>query len=128
MNAPAAGPRVLLVDDDGGVREALRRLLVDDGFDIVGEAGDGSEGVAKAEELRPDVILMDMRMPVLGGIEATRLIKELHPGTQVIILTVYDDPALKRFAADAGAYAYVVKGTSLGLVGDLIRQAWQSTS
>jgi DNA-binding NarL/FixJ family response regulator len=122
--APDSAPRVLLVDDDGGIREALRNLLEDEGMDIVGEAGDGSEGVTRAKELQPDVVLMDMRMPGMGGIEATRLIKDALPTTQVVILSVYDDQVLLQDASQAGAYAYLVKGCSAQTIREVINKAW----
>ncbi|MGH2573834.1 MAG: response regulator [Actinomycetota bacterium] len=117
------GPRVLVVDDEGGFRRALLNLLEEEGIPIVGEAADGSDGVALARDLAPDVILMDLRMPSMGGIEATRLIKEFLPLTQVIILTVYDDAALSQGAEDVGAYAYLVKGCSGRLIRDVVLHA-----
>ncbi|MGH2556165.1 MAG: response regulator, partial [Actinomycetota bacterium] len=71
----------------------------------------------------PDVVLMDLRMPAMGGIEATRLIKEALPTTQVIILTVYEGPLPERSAEEVGAYAYLVKGCSPALIRDVIIQA-----
>ncbi|MGH2709907.1 MAG: response regulator [Actinomycetota bacterium] len=108
--------RVLIVEDDQGVREGLRELLSEMDFDVVGEAADGSEGVDKTAELDPDVVLMDLRMPGMGGMEAARLIRRRMPAVQVVILTVYDDPALKRDAASIGIYAFLVKGCSARLI------------
>lgn len=116
-------PRVLLVDDDIRERGLLAELLQDEGLDIVGEAGDGEAGVALAETLAPDVVLMDLRMPVMNGFEATRRIKVALPNTQVIILTAYEGRLPERSAEDVGAYAYLVKGCSPGLVRDVIFQA-----
>jgi DNA-binding NarL/FixJ family response regulator len=118
-------PRVLLVEDDQSVREALRDLLLETDFDVVGEAGNGRDGVQLALQLEPDVVLMDLRMPVMGGLEATRQIKGERPGIQVVILTAYDDPALKEGAADSGVYAYLVKGCPPRLVGDVTLKAWE---
>jgi DNA-binding NarL/FixJ family response regulator len=111
------------VEDDAGVREGLRELLTDTGFDVVGEAADGSEGVDLAVELDPDVVLMDMRMPVMGGVEATRRIHRAKPSVQVVILTAYDDPALKAEAVDAGVYAFLVKGCSARLISEVASTA-----
>jgi DNA-binding NarL/FixJ family response regulator len=118
-------PRVLLVEDDRGLREALRDLLLDIEFDVVGEAGDGAEGVRLALELEPDVVLMDLRMPGMGGLEATRLIRDRRPDIPVVILTAYDDPALKQGADDAGVYAYLVKGCPAREVSDTALEAWR---
>ncbi len=116
-------PRLLLVDDDGGIRQALRNLLEDEGMLVLGEASDGAEGVAKAKELIPDVVLMDMRMPGMGGIEATKLIKDSLPSTQVVILSVYDDQVLLQDASQAGAFAYLVKGCSAKTIREVIQKA-----
>jgi len=117
--------RILIVEDDAGVREGLRALLTDMDFDVVGEAADGSEGVDLTLELDPDVVLMDMRMPVMGGVEAARRIHRTKPEIQVVILTAYDDPALKSEAVDAGVYAFLVKGCSARLIGEVASTASQ---
>jgi DNA-binding NarL/FixJ family response regulator len=118
-------PRILLVEDDRGLREALRDLLRDIEFDVVGEAGNGAEGVRMTLELDPDVVLMDLRMPVMGGLEATRRIRERRPDIPVVILTAYDDPALKEGADDAGVYAFLVKGCPAREVSDTALEAWR---
>jgi DNA-binding NarL/FixJ family response regulator len=118
-------PRVLVVEDDRGVREALRDLLEDIEFDVVGEAGNGEEGVRMVKELAPDVVLMDLRMPVMGGLEAAQVIREERPDVQVVILTAYDDAALKEGAEGAGVYAYLVKGCSPREVSDITLDAWR---
>jgi len=116
-------PRVLVVDDDQGFREMLRDFLVDDGFDVVGEAGDGEEAVALTEQLLPEVVLMDLRMPRMDGIEATRVIKAARPTTQVIILSAYEDPGLKRGAEEVGVYCYLIKGCPPSIIRDMLRFA-----
>jgi CheY-like chemotaxis protein len=115
--------RALLVDDDEPGRRMMRELLEDEGVQVVGEAGDGVEGVALALELEPDVVLMDLRMPLMDGFEATRLIKESRPVTQVIILTAYQGSLPEKSAEDAGAYAYLVKGCSPKFVKTVLTQA-----
>ena len=87
-------PRLLVVDDHHMLRQALVELLRQAGFDIVGEAADGADAVALAKQLEPDVVLMDLRMPVLGGLDATRLIKDACPAIQVVLLTAFEGPAL----------------------------------
>jgi len=109
-------PRVLVVDDHHMLREALVELLDQAGFDVAGEAADGADAVALAKQLAPDVVLMDLRMPVMGGLDATRLIRDACPATQVVLLTAFESPALQRQAEEAGCFAYLVKG---GPPGDL---------
>jgi response regulator NasT len=124
MDPAAMPPSVMVVDDERSFRFQLKELLEDEGFDVVGEAGDGLEAVQMAQRLRPGVILMDIRMPNLGGIEATLRIKELMPDVQVIIFSAYDDPALTRGAQEVGAYCYLVKGCRPQLITDMLIQAW----
>lgn len=116
-------PRVMVADDNPEVRLALCELLEGDGFEVVGRAIDGSEAVALAEELQPDVVLMDLRMPGLDGIEATRRIRDRHPLVQVVILTAYNDPALVEDANEAGVYCYLVKGSPPSLIFDVLTYA-----
>jgi DNA-binding NarL/FixJ family response regulator len=123
--ATIARPRVLLVEDDRHVREALRDLLEETNIEVVGEAGDGSQGLEMARQRTPDVVLMDLRMPVMGGLEASRHIKREMPLVQVVILTAYDDPALKEDATSAGVYAYLVKGCPPRMLGEVTLQAWE---
>jgi DNA-binding NarL/FixJ family response regulator len=123
--ATIARPRVLLVEDDRHVREALRDLLEETNIEVVGEAGDGSQGLEMARQRTPDVVLMDLRMPVMGGLEASRHIKREMPLVQVVILTAYDDPALKDDATSAGVYAYLVKGCPPRMLGEVTLQAWE---
>jgi DNA-binding NarL/FixJ family response regulator len=104
------GPRVLLVDDGATFRVQLRRILTDYGVDVVGEAGSGHQAVELAKQLRPDVVLMDLRMPGMDGITATRLLLEALPSTRVIVVSAYDDATLRREADLAGAFAYLPKG------------------
>lgn len=102
--------RVLVVDDQALVRAGVTLLLrTAGGFDIVGEAGDGREAVRLAERLRPDVVLMDLRMPRMDGIEATRRILDQHPATRVLVLTTFADDGNIYGALGAGAIGYLVK-------------------
>jgi len=103
--------RVLLVDDAARVRSELRRLLELSGLiEVAGEAGDGLEAIRLAAQLSPDVILMDLEMPTLDGLEATRQIKALQPAPRVVILSVHARPDEVESAREAGADCYVVKG------------------
>ena len=101
--------RVLLADDHALFREGLVSLLRTREIDIVGEASDGTEAVALARELRPDVILMDLTMPGMGGLEATRVIKAEMPEIKVVILTVSEADADLFEAIRSGAHGYLVK-------------------
>jgi len=101
---------VLLVDDHALVRRGFRRILEDDhDIVVVGEAGDGVEAVKLADELRPQVIVMDCAMPEMNGLEATRQILSKHPGALVLMLSMHPEETLVRQALDAGARGYVLK-------------------
>jgi len=114
--------KVLLVDDHPVVREGLRTMLsTATDIEVVAEAGDGFEAVDKASELQPHVILMDLRMPNLDGIEATRRIKSQIPSTSVIVLTIYDNDAYIVDAVRAGAGGYLLKDASRDLLIHTIR-------
>jgi DNA-binding NarL/FixJ family response regulator len=104
-------PRVLLADDHARLREALRDLLTETGFEVVGESADGADAVALARVLEPDIVVIDLRMPVLNGLDATRLIRDARPATQVVVLSAFESPELERQAREAGAFAYLDKGT-----------------
>ena len=112
-SAPPVRIRVLIADDQRVVRDGLSMLvsLIDD-VEIVGLASDGTEAVRLAEEHRPDVILMDLRMPGLDGATATAQVRERQPGTQVLVLTTYADEAAILAALRAGALGYLTKDAS----------------
>lgn len=125
-SAHAAPPTVVVVDDVAETRELLRFLLQGEGINVVGEAGTGEQAVDVVRRLRPDVVLMDVMMPELDGLEATRKIKEAVPGTQVVILSYNDDRKLRERAFAVGAFDYFVKDQStLGLSG-AVRDAWDA--
>ncbi|MDQ1666563.1 MAG: hypothetical protein QOH75_2594, partial [Actinomycetota bacterium] len=103
--------RILLADDHPVVRSGLRALLgTIEGFEVVGEAADGEAAVRETQLLRPDLVLMDVRMPGLGGVDATRRIRAVAPDTAVLVLTMYDDDATVLTAMQAGARGYLLKG------------------
>ena len=114
--------RVLLADDHQILRDGIRRGLESAGEDVVGEADNGEEAVALAIETRPDIVLMDLSMPVLDGVGAARRIREEVPDSKVVVLTMHDDPAMTRAALQAGAAAYLTKGTSFADVLDTLRR------
>jgi DNA-binding NarL/FixJ family response regulator len=103
--------RLLIVDDVPQIREELRRLLeLTDQVQVVGEAGDGREAIRQAETLRPDVVLMDLEMPLVDGWEATREIKSRQLAERVVVLTMHTDQESTQRAFQAGADAIVPKG------------------
>ena len=104
--------RILLVDDQELVRYGFRLMLqATPGMEVVGEAGDGAEAIAAAQRLQPDVVLMDIRMPGIGGIEATKRITDSHPNTRVLVLTTYDLDEYAFGALGAGAAGFLLKDT-----------------
>jgi DNA-binding NarL/FixJ family response regulator len=105
--------RVLLVDDHDLFRTGLRNLLEEQGLAIVGEAGTGAEAVAFVRELTPDVVVMDLNMPSMGGVEATRHIAEVSPLTRVVMLTISDEDSDVTDAILAGACGYLLKDASI---------------
>jgi len=105
--------RMLVVDDDDAVRTVLSEVLQEEGFEVVGRAIDGIEGVSLALSLSPDGILLDVRMPRMGGIDAARKILSRLPNVRIVMLSAYDDASLKAEAQAAGASAFLVKGCAL---------------
>jgi DNA-binding NarL/FixJ family response regulator len=101
--------RLLLADDHTMLRQSLRRTMEDEGLEVVGEAGDGEEAARLAEELVPDVVLMDVSMPVLDGVEATRRITGADPDARIVVLTSFSDNRRILDALQAGAIGYLLK-------------------
>ena len=102
--------RILIADDHGIVAEGLQSLVAaHPDFEVVGRAADGREAVRSALDLEPDIVVMDMAMPEMNGIEATRVIHDRIPGTRVIMLSMYSNPEFVRRALEAGASGFVVK-------------------
>lgn len=116
--------RLLVVDDHPVVREGIRAMLAHDGeVEVVGEASNCSEAVQKVTDLKPDVVLMDVRMPEVDGIEATRRVKEAHPDVAVVMLTMYDHDVYVMEAVRAGAVGYLLKDASRDLLLHTVRAA-----
>ncbi len=119
----ARGVRVLVADDHQLLRQAMRRALEESGMTVVAEAADGGEAVRLAAELRPDVALLDVSMPVLDGVEATRRLQVQVPELPIVILTMHGDEALRREALAAGATGFLTKDVSMqevvGMVGQV---------
>ncbi len=116
--------RVLLVDDHALFREGLGMIIANQpDMEVVGEAGNGQDAVTKAVELKPDLILMDIQMPIMDGIEATRRIKKLLPATTVVMLTVRDDEEKLFEAIKSGAQGYLVKAVQSPTLIDMLHRA-----
>jgi two-component system, NarL family, response regulator DegU len=113
---------LLLVDDHQLLRQTLRRAVEEAGFDVVGEAGDGQEAVRLARELQPELVLMDVTMPVLDGIEATRRVRACSPESRVVILTMHGEEDVVQKALRAGAVAYLVKDCTMQQVAETLTQ------
>lgn len=121
--------RLLLVDDQGMFREGLRTLLsLQHDFEIVGEAGDGVAAVEAARKEPPDVVLMDLRMPGVGGVEATRRIKAAQPEVRVIVLTTFEEDEEVFAALRAGAVGYLLKASPSEKLCEAIRLAARGES
>jgi DNA-binding NarL/FixJ family response regulator len=117
---------VLLVDDHTLVREGLRTMLkLEADLEVVGEAQDGRRAIALALELRPEVVVMDIAMPVLNGLEATRQLLKALPDTKVIILTAHCDDAYVQSAADSGAAGFLLKQDSAQDVCRAVREVYR---
>jgi DNA-binding NarL/FixJ family response regulator len=115
--------RVLLADDHRLLRDSLRRSLTDEGFEIVGEAADGEQAIDLASELHPDVVLLDVTMPNVGGVEAAGRIHQERPETRIVMLTMHADAEVVADALRAGACGYLTKDSSTEEIADAIRLA-----
>jgi DNA-binding NarL/FixJ family response regulator len=105
--------RILLVDDHPVVRQGLRTLLEgQSGWEVVGEASDGLEALDKADSLQPDVVVLDVTMPRMHGLEVCRVLRQRTPGPEILFVTQHDSPQMMREALVAGARGYVVKSNA----------------
>ena len=119
--APAV--RLMLADDHRMLREGLRRSMTEQGFSVVGEAADGAQAVELAHRLQPDVVLMDVTMPELDGVGATREIRSALPNVRVVMLTMHADEDVLASAIRAGASGYLVKDCSTREIAEAVRMA-----
>jgi DNA-binding NarL/FixJ family response regulator len=121
--------KVLIVDDHTLVRSGIRSLLaLVEGIEVVGEASDGKEALEKTRQLMPDVVLMDLAMPVMGGLEATRRLRREFPRTQVLALTQYDDSEYVIPIIEAGARGFVTKMSAFSELATAIQAAHRGES
>lgn len=117
--------KTLIVDDHDLVRTGIRRMLDDaSGISVVGEARSGEEAVKNAREIRPDVVLMDVKMPGIGGLEATRKLMRMDPDVKVLVVTVCDDDIFPSRLLQAGAAGYLTKGASCDEMVQAIRAVY----
>jgi two-component system response regulator NreC len=121
--------KVLIVDDHTLVRAGIRSLLmlVED-IEVVGEASDGKEALARVRQLKPDVVLMDLAMPVMGGLEATRRLRREFPGIKVLALTQYDDSEYVIPIIEAGACGFITKMSAFSELAAAIQAAYRGES
>jgi DNA-binding NarL/FixJ family response regulator len=123
------GLRVLIVDDHALFRRGLQMVLAQEpDIEVVGEASDGQQAVEKAKELRPDIVLMDVRMPKRSGIDATSDIRGMLPDAKILMLTISDEESDLYESIKAGASGYLLKEISIEEVADAIRSVWAGQS
>ena len=115
--------RLMLVDDHSVLRQGMRRTFEEEGYEVVAEAGDGNEAIRLAAQLRPDVIVMDVTMPGMTGVEATKRICEANPEQRIIMLTMHVDQSVMNDALKAGAVGYITKDCTTDEILDIVKQA-----
>jgi DNA-binding NarL/FixJ family response regulator len=121
--------RIVIADDHGLVRQGFRGMLArEGGFEVIGEAEDGREAVEVCSRLRPDLVLMDVRMPRMDGLAATREIKQIHPETSVLMVTMQENPDDLLEAVKAGAAGYITKGSPNSQIMNSIRRVIEGDS
>ncbi|MBP9114877.1 MAG: response regulator transcription factor [Acidimicrobiia bacterium] len=111
---------ILLVDDHRLLRQAVKRALIEAGFNIVGEASDGEEGVNLVNELSPEIVILDITMPVMDGLTALKIIKKSKPDTKVIMLTMHGESSVVSQAISLGASGFITKDVPMSEVIDLV--------
>jgi len=117
--------KVLIADDHAIVREGLQAILsVQPDVELLGEATNGEEAVSKAKELQPDIVLMDITMPIMNGLDATRLIKKQNPDMKILVLTMHEEDDYFYRILEAGASGYFIKGGSFNELVSALRSVW----
>lgn len=119
--------RTLIVDDDAGFRRRVQKLLATESeIEVIGEAVDGQEAILKAKEYKPDLVLMDIRMPKMNGIEATHQLKSEMPELKIIILTIFDEQEYREAVMLRGANGYIIKKSLLDELVPAIRSFFRN--
>lgn len=113
---------ILLVDDHRLVRQAVKRALSDSGFNVVGEADDGQAGVDMVNDLSPEIVVLDITMPIMDGLTALKIIKKAKPETKVIMLTMHGESSVVNQAISSGASAFITKDAPMAQVVDLVNR------
>ena len=117
--------RIVVADDSPDIRLLLKMALEREAdFELIGEAGNGAEAVSLADRLNPDLILLDLSMPVMDGLEAIPLIRDASPSTAIIVVSGFLNPETKRRVLDAGALGFVDKGGDFGQMIEYVRSTW----
>lgn len=118
--------RMLIVDDDASFRQRVKEILASEpDIEVIGDAADGQEAILRARELKPDLVLMDVRMPGMNGVDATRQLKAEMPELKVIILTIFDLQEYREAAMVSGASGYVIKKSLIEDLVPAIRSAFE---
>lgn len=120
-----AMPRVMIVDDVRMIRTGVTRVIEDAGMQVVGAARDGEEAIELGAQLQPDVILLDIVMPVLQGLEALPRLRELLPQCVILMLTSTSERSLALQAKQRGADGFIIKGADLAAIPERVLRAWQ---
>jgi len=120
---------VVVCDDQAGFRQLVAVVLgLEPGIEVIGEAGDGREAITLAERLQPDVLLLDIAMPVMDGLEALPRVREVSPATQVVVLTGVTAASIRERALAAGASAFIEKGIDIDELGDRVVEICRGTN
>jgi DNA-binding NarL/FixJ family response regulator len=117
--------KVLIVDDNAKFIKSVKKLLSNEqDIEVIGEAREGKEAILKAKELKPDIVLMDVRMPEMNGLESTASIKQMMPEVKIIILTIYDIDEYREAAITSGASGYIIKKSMRNELVQTIREVF----
>jgi DNA-binding NarL/FixJ family response regulator len=125
MSASTRTPTIFIAEDELELQDALREMVEDEGYDVVGTSANGAEAVALASRLEPDLALIDYRMPGADGVAVTDALRLALPKIQIIMFTAYDETSLSLDATRAGVFAFLVKGCAPSLILQALRSAWE---